>query len=68
MFTIIFIWYMEGIVKMDSINDIELLKQELNSMIFSDDAILCEGELLEKSQELDVLIYTFYNEMLNDGN
>lgn len=53
---------------MDRINDIELLKQELNSMIFCDDAILCEGELLEKSQELDVLIYTFYNEMLNDGN
>jgi hypothetical protein len=59
---------MERIVKMDRSNDIELLKQELNSMVFSDDAILCEGELLEKSQELDVLIYTFYNEMLNDGN
>lgn len=40
--------------------DLDLLRNELHTMIDSDESNLCEGEILRKSQELDMLIFKYY--------
>jgi hypothetical protein len=54
--------YKERSNKVSNVEELEVLKQQLNRLINSEEVVLYEGEALQLSQELDKLIVDYHED------
>jgi hypothetical protein len=53
---------------MNIIRNLNLLREELSDLVIIDEAILHDGEILNKSQELDNIINIYYKQSIGEDD